>query len=275
MKKKQTYLLLAACLLFTSCATGPPDVPRRLQTPGGRGMGGKIVVLPTRPGVKQRVLVVRPDGKARGSVLLFKGGSGSNPFSEVSHGFILGGNFLTRSAPLFARQGFIAVIVDTLSDCSGGFADFDRQSPKHIKDIQAVVSYLSEKGDTPIFLVGTSRGTYSVAYLAQKMTSEHVKGIVLTSSMDDIGLRTTKYPVLFVHHRDDGCFVTTYSNALQSYERVSSPQKLFVTVEGGKPRTGRECGPFAQHGFIGQESEVVKVITDWAQGKPVPDKVGP
>jgi len=237
--------------------------------------GGKIVVLPTRPGVKQRVLVVRPDGKARGSVLLFKGGSGSNPFSEVSHGFILGGNFLTRSAPLFARQGFIAVIVDTLSDCSGGFADFDRQSPKHIKDIQAVVSYLSEKGDTPIFLVGTSRGTYSVAYLAQKMTSEHVKGIVLTSSMVDIGLGTTKYPMLFVHHQDDGCRVTTYSNALLSYDRVSSPKKLFVTIEGGKPATGRECGPFAEHGFLGKESEVVKVITDWAQGKPIPDRVGP
>ena len=275
MKKKQTYLLLAACLLFTSCAMGPPDVPRRLQAPGGRGMGGEIVVLPTRPGVKQRVLVVRPDEKARGSVLLFMGSTGRKPFREVSAGFILGRNFLTRSALFFTRQGFIAVLVDTPSDRSGGFADSDRQSPKHIIDIQAVVSYLSEKGDTPIFLVGTSRGTYSVAYLAQKMTSEHVKGIVLTSSMNNIGLGTTKYPVLFVHHQDDECSGTTYVNALQSYERVSSPQKTFVTVRGGKYPVGRACGVFAQHGYIGQESEVVKVITDWAQGKPIPDKVGP
>ncbi len=43
---------------------------------------------------------------------------------------------------------------------------------------------------------------------------------------------------------------------------------------GGTP-WGRECGAFTEHGFIGKESEVVKVITDWAQGKPIPDKVGP
>ena len=265
MINKKILMLFVAWLLFAGCST-TPDVLRG---------GGEIVVLPTRPGIKQRVLILRPDGKAKGSVLLFKGGPGSNPFYEVSDGFILGGNFLTRSAPLFARQGFIAVIVDTPSDRSGGFADYDRQSPKHLKDIQAVVSHLLEKGDTPIFLVGTSRGTYSVAYLAQEMTSEHVKGIVLTSSMDDIGSVTTKYPVLFVHHRDDECFVTTYSNAVQSYERTSSPQKAFVTVRGGKPPRGRVCGAFAQHGFIGKESQVVKVITDWAQGKPIPDNIGP
>lgn len=278
MKKKKTYLLLAACVLIAGCATGPtgpPDVLRRPQTPGGRGVWGEIKVMPTRPGAKQRVLIVRPSGKTKGYVVLFKGGTGTDPFTELSDGFKLSGNFLTRSAALFALQGFIAVLVEPPSDQSAGFGDIFRESRKHLKDIQVLVSHLAEQGDNPIFLIGTSRGTYSVAYLAQEMRSEHIKGIVLTSSMDDIGLRTTKYPVLFVHHRDDGCFVTTYSNALQSYERVSSPQKLFVTVEGGKPRTGRECGAFAQHGFIGQESEVVKVITDWAQGKPVPDKVGP
>ena len=132
-----------------------------------------------------------------------------------------------------------------------------------------------EKGDTPIFLIGTSRGTYSVAHAARELTGEHIKGVVLTSSMDDIQLGVTKYPVLFVHHQNDECYVTTYLNALQSYQLVSSPKKFFVTVRGGKPSVGRLCGPFAKHGFIGKESEVVKVITDWAQGKPIPDKVGP
>jgi len=275
MKKKQTYLLLAACLLFTSCATGPPDVPRRLQTPGGRGIGGEIVVLPTRPGVKQRVLVVRSEEKAKGSVVLFMGGPGTTPFWKAGDGFNLAGNFLIRSTSLFTQQGFVAVIVEPPSDQSGGFGDIFRESPMHAKDIQVVVSHLAERGDTPVFLVGTSRGTLSVAYLAAELKSNHVKGIVLTSSMDNISLEKTDYPVLFVHHQEDECFVTTYADALQSYERVSSPQKAFVTVRGGKPATGRECGPFAEHGFLGKEIEVVKVITDWAQGKPIPDRVGP
>ena len=238
-------------------------------------MGGEIVVLPTRPGVKQQVLVVRPEEKAKGSVVLFMGGPGTTPFWKAGDGFNLAGNFLIRSTSLFTQQGFVAVLVEPPSDQSGGFGDIFRESPMHAKDIQVVVSHLAERGDTPVFLVGTSRGTLSVAYLAEELKSNHVKGIVLTSSMDNISLEKTDYPVLFVHHQEDECFVTTYANALQSYERVSSPQKTFVTVRGGKPATGQECGPFAEHGFLGKESEVVKVITDWAQGKPIPDRVGP
>ncbi len=96
MKKKQTYLLLAACVLIAGCATGPtgpPDVLRRPQTPAGRGVWGETKIMPTRPGVEQRVLIVRPDGKAKGSVLLFRGGDGSQPFSEVSDGFLTGSGY--------------------------------------------------------------------------------------------------------------------------------------------------------------------------------------
>ena len=281
MKKKQTYLLLAACLLIAGCATGPtrpPDVLRRPQTPGGRGVWGEIKVIPTRPGVKQRVLIVRPNGKTKGYVVLFKGGPGTDPFTELSDGFKLSGNFLTRSATLFALQGFIAVLVEPPSDQSAGFGDIFRESRKHLKDIQVLVSHLAEQGDNPIFLIGTSRGTYSVAYLAGEMTSERVKGIVLTSSRDDIILDTTKYPVLYVHHRDDECVSTQYLGALATYARVSSPKKSFVTVEGGKPNPfgiSGSCVGVGYHHFRGLESEVVKVITDWAQGKPIPDKVGP
>ena len=278
MKKKQTYLLLAACVLIAGCTTGPtrpPDVLRRPQTPGGRGLWGETKVMPTRPGVEQRVLIVRPSRKTKGYVVLFKGGPGTNPFTELSDGFKLSGNFLTRSAALFALQGFIAVLVEPPSDQSAGFGDIFRESRQHLKDIQVLVSHIAEQGDSPIFLIGTSRGTLSVAYLAEELKSNHVKGIVLTSSMDNISLEKTDYPVLFVHHQDDPCFMTSYSNALLSYERVSSPKQFFVTVRGGKPPRGRDCGAYSEHGFIGQESEVVKVITDWAQGKPVPKQVGP
>jgi len=46
-----------------------------------------------------------------------------------------------------------------------------------------------------------------------------------------------------------------------------------VKVRGGEPPRGRDRGAYSEHGFIGQKSEVVKVITDWAQGKPVPKQV--
>ena len=269
---KKTFLLLVVWFLMDGYSMGSPDVPRRSQTPDGKGVWGELVSLPSRPGVQQRILVVRTDTASKGSLVLFKGGRGGlDPFDEVSDGFVLAQNFLVRSAPLFALQGFLAVIVDTPSDTR----KILRESPEHVKDIQAIVSYLTKKGDTPIYLVGTSRGTTSVDYLAQHLQSNHVKGIVLTSSMDSLSLYKTDYSVLFVHHQDDPCFVTSYSNALQSYGRVSSPKKFFVTVRGGSTPRDRDCGPLTEHGFIGKEAEVVKVIADWAKGKAVPKKVGP
>jgi len=107
------------------------------------------------------------------------------------------------------------------------------------------------------------------------MTENHIKGVILTSSFNDLGFEATKYPVLFLHHQDDGCGSTLHEGAWQWYERVSSPRKAFVTVRGGDTPRGRVCGAFAEHGFIGKESEVVKVITDWAQGKPIPNTIGP
>lgn len=274
MTHKEVFILLVGCFFFSGCSS-TPDRSLRSQTANERHVKGELVVLPTRPGVTQGILILRPVGKAKGSILLFMGGEGAGAFSEAGDGFILGGNFLIRSAPLFVRQDFVAVIVDTPSDNPFGISQSFRKSPQHLRDIQAVVSHLVEKGDTPIFLAGTSRGTHSVAYLAQRMTEGQIKGVILTSSMYNLGFEATNFPVLFVHHQDDACRVTAHAGAWQWYENVYSPRKAFVTVRGGDPDRGRVCGAFAKHGFIGKEKDVVQVITDWAQGTPILNTIGP
>ena len=87
------------------------------------------------------------------------------------------GNFLVRSAPLFARAGFVAVIADAPSDESGGMDDHFRSSKAHHADIRGAVDFLVSEGVSRVFLVGTSRGTVSAAYLASVMTHPNVKGL--------------------------------------------------------------------------------------------------
>ncbi len=64
--------------------------------------------------------------------------------------------------------------------------DTFRNSPKHAQDIEKAIEFLAGQGLQPVYLVGTSRGTLSVAYLGIALKDERIKGIVLTSSLPGI-----------------------------------------------------------------------------------------
>ena len=174
-----------------------------------------VVDVPTRPSVSQRIVVLSPaDPKA--TVILFAGGHGGLQIFP-SGSFKWGeGNFLVRTRQLFADQGLLVAIVDAPSDRQrppylSGF----RQRPEHAADIKAVIAWLREQAKVPVWLVGTSRGTQSAAYIATELTgAEGPDGLVLTSTIlaDDKGrpvpampLGKLRIPVLVVHHEQDGC----------------------------------------------------------------------
>ncbi len=132
----------------------------------------------------------------------------------------------------------------------------------------------------PVFLVGTSRSTISVAYLAVALDGE-IAGAVLTSSLFYGVPRTNprpvlagfdwsaiKMPALVVHHEDDGCFATPYREATRLANRFP-----LVTVHGGKPAESGPCEPFAPHGFLGKEAETVDAIAAWMLGRPFPKEI--
>ena len=94
-------------------------------------------------------------------------------------------------------------------------SDDFRVSKEHHSDIRAAVDFLVSEGACEVFLIGTSRGTLSVAYLATVMTHANVEGYVLTASLEDVVFHTEKIkrPVLMAHHADDECRVTTLTGA--------------------------------------------------------------
>ena len=235
------------------------------------------VRIPTRQGVRQRLLIAMAANAGRKAVILFKGGVGTPITWEKGAHFTLSINFLVRSAPLFARAGFVTAIADAPSDRSGGMDDHFRSSKAHHADIKASVDFLVSEGAREVFLIGTSRGTVSVAYLASVMTHPGVKGYVLTASVETIvfDMERIEHPVLIVHHADDECHVTTLTGAVASYRTITkSPRKHFITVSGGDMSLTHRCRAMSAHGFIGAERETVAAVVDWMNGKTPPEHVG-
>jgi pimeloyl-ACP methyl ester carboxylesterase len=233
----------------------------------------KIIDIPTRAGVTQRFLLISPPD-ARAAVILFAGGHGGLQLSESGAMQWGKGNFLVRSAPLFAERKLAVAIIDAPSDRQspphlGGF----RQSPEHAADVKALIAWLRENIKLPVWLVGTSRGTQSAAAVAIRLGGrEGPDGVVLTATIvsdtrsrpvTDMALEKLKIPVLVVHHEQDACRNTLYSDVPRLMEKlVSVPRKELVVFRGGENQ-GNPCAGRAYHGFNALESEVVEKIAAW------------
>jgi hypothetical protein len=235
----------------------------------------QVVEIPTRPGVTQRFVYLAPD-RPKAAVILLAGGHGG---LQISGGdsFKWGkGNFLVRSRQLFASQGLAVAVVDAPSDRQwppflGGF----RQTDQHVADIKAVIGWLKQS-TLPVWLVGTSRGTQSAAYIATQLgvAAGGPDGLVLTSTIladkssravPEMPLDRLAIPVLAVHHEQDACKVSAYSQISYLMNKLAViPTKELVIMKGGSS-SGDPCEAFAYHGFNGLEHAVVAKIATWIQ----------
>ncbi len=247
------------------------------QTPFAR-VPQKVIDIPTRPGVTQRFVYIEP-GNPAAAVILFAGGHGGLQISQ--NGSFKWGeqNFLVRTRQLFAENGLSVAVVDAPSDRQvspflGGF----RQTPEHVADIKAVIAWLKQQANVPVWLIGTSMGTLSAAFVATQVGpgSGGPDGLVLTSTILSLDggrpvpampLQNIAIPVLIVHHEKDGCKLCAYGQIPGLMEKLSStPRKELMTFKGGENR-GDPCEALAYHGFNGLEKDVVKKIGEWIGGK--------
>lgn len=231
------------------------------------------VDLPSRPGVTQRILVITPE-KPKAAVILFAGGNGGIQIRPDGR-ILRGGNFLVRSRQLFADQDFTTVVIDAPSDKqSYPYLSGSRQTAEHVADVKAVMAWLRQQAAIPIWLIGTSRGTQSVAWVATRLATADggPDGIVLTSTMltdrtsravPEMELDRLRIPVLVVHHRDDACRYCLLSDMPRLMDRLTAPpRRELIVVEGGTS-VGDPCEARAWHGFNGIERDVVRRITAW------------
>jgi hypothetical protein len=233
----------------------------------------QVVDLPTRPGVTQRFIVLAPP-QPKATVILFSGGDGGlsiQPDGTLNRGK---GNFLVRTRQLFADQGFLVAVIDAPSDrqhapyLEGGF----RQSAEHVTDIKAVIAWARGQADIPVWLVGTSRGTLSAAYVATELSggTDGPDGLVLTSTIltdkkgrpvPSMPLDRLHIPVIVAHHKDDACPLCAYSRIPALMDELTNvPRKQLLTFSGGESKDA-PCEAFSFHGYNGIESDVVSQVS--------------
>jgi len=240
-----------------------------------------IEIIPTRPNVTVRLLVIKPSVKASTALLLFPGNNGSKHFGEHEGRFWVSRNFLMRTARDFASMGYLVVAVDTPSDQKSGMADAFRMSACHAEDVRKILAHLKERHRaSAVYLAGTSRGTISASYLASVFENTSIAGVILASTVSPaelggVDLADIDNPVLIVQHARDECRSTPLQAALSLKANLTeSPRVDLVQVTGGLPPASGACEALSPHGFYGTEQPVLRVIGDWIQGKAVPEKIG-
>jgi hypothetical protein len=227
-----------------------------------------VADIPTRPGVHVRVEITTPPIEARGILVLFAGGNGILAIAQDGTLRSGKGNFLIRSRAEFAKSD------RQTAPYLGGV----RQTESHVADVKATLAWLRARvPNLPIWLVGTSRGTQSVAYFASQVRHADggADGIVLTATIfsDDrsravpaMALDRIDVPTLFVHHRRDACRHCDFAAAEPTLARVAAaPRKALIAMDGGIAQ-GDPCEAFAHHGFNGIETQTIAEIIGWIGG---------
>ncbi|MGC3963658.1 MAG: alpha/beta hydrolase [Rhodocyclaceae bacterium] len=241
--------------------------------PVAQAQSEKMVEIPTRPGVTQRLSVIATPG-AKAAVILFSGGDGGLQIGEDGQPARQKGNFLVRTRQSFAAQGLFVVMVDAPSDRQAPpFLQGFRQSAQHVADVKAVIAWTRSASKLPVWLIGTSRGTQSVGFAATELSgADGPDGIVLSSTIliDDKGrpvpdmpLDRLHIPVLVQHHEQDGCPLCAYSQVPGLMRKLQgAPRSELQTFGGGRNR-GDPCEAMAYHGFNGVEDLVVRRAAEW------------
>lgn len=116
-----------------------------------------------------------------------------------------------------------------------------RGGREHLIRIESAVRYYRSKTGLPVWLVGHSNGGISLTeflkYARKNNRMDLIGGMVASAIRNESYFEgPIDFPMLFIHHRKDGCFVTTYSASFRNYEKVkafSSAPVEFATVETG------------------------------------------
>ncbi len=240
----------------------------------------EVVTIPTREGVTDSYLLTHDSDSPNIALIAFVGGEGVlNLRKRAEAGpvrFGAGANVLVRIREQLGSGDVAYVLLDAPSDrLAQGMSDDFRMSADHAADVRAVIADLrSRYPGIRIDLIGTSRGTISVAPLAVAL-ADSVHSVVLSSTvtvasrggpgLSRFDFSTINVPVLFVHHRDDACRVSPYF-----YVERAAKQGALVTVSGGDPPKSDACEPLSPHGYYGRETAVVQAVRAYLHGQDFP-----
>ena len=251
---------------------------------------GQIVSIATHEGTTTRYALSLPAANAPtppAVLVLMVGGGGDLKLDERGCARALDGNPVVRAIPVFLKQGLVSALVDTSSDYPGeeGLGGF-RLALAHAADLGKIIADLRARTHAPVWLVGHSRGTISVANAAAHLQGPSAPdGIVLMSAMLVGGakgwvtqtvlsapLEDVRMPVLVLGHADDKCVRSPAALMNRIIERTGSAREQTVTLTGGSEAVGavpsvEACGARMPHGFFNLDAEFAAGIARFVRGE--------
>jgi hypothetical protein len=236
-------------------------------------------------GEKIRAVLLKPDNP-KGSVILFAGANGRLDITAGGEITKLRFNQLVRTRELYAQAGYATLVPDIAPSFKVGannVVDLYRASRGFAQDVGAMVKYLRGVVPKPVVVVGTSRGSLSVANGVAKLRSEQdgrPDAAVLTSAFMRVGAgvegltiwkiasgnaRSLDVPTLLVWHVNDTCQHTAASSVgpFRTWYQGSGRKLAERSFSGGLPAESEPCEARSPHGFWGLDPEVVGAITGW------------
>ncbi len=153
-----------------------------------------------------------------------------------------------------------------------------RMSDNHAADIGVVAAYLKKQAPVPVWLVGTSMGTFSAA---EGAIAGKADGLVLTSTIThsnprwdiakrqpdavaDMALDRITVPALIVANGEDSCAQPPPSGATKLKRALTHAAKVdVVMLSGGLPPRSEPCEAKSRHGHFGIEVKAVGAIADF------------
>jgi len=222
--------LLAVAALLATIAASPPEV----------------TVLSNQ----HRLVIERPEtATVRGAVLLIPGGS--TKLRLGPNGQTRSPNFVIRTREKLLEAGFAVAYMDDPSD------------------LREPIARLREVGK-PVVLLSTSRGTIVAAQNAARLGDQGPDLLILTSpvtvgfdSLTAVNLQPIAIPTLITANSEDSCRASPPAGASALVSRLAHPTFMQFTSTQLK---GDPCEPFAPHGYLGIEDDVLSKIVGWITG---------
>ena len=136
--------------------------------------------------------------------------------------------------------------------------------------IESAVRFYKGKTGLPVWLMGHSNGGISLTeflkYARKNNRMDLIGGMVASAVRNESYFdEPIAFPILFMHHKFDGCSVTTPSASFRNYEKVktfSTSPVEFVTIQSGSAEPRDPCRS-GYHMYFGAGEEVANHLDEF------------
>ncbi len=237
-------------------------------------------VIPIEPVEKGFFISAAPSmtmywqGKASRAVLIFiPGGEGYIGLKEGQndHKAYLYQALKRLTDPALTSGRFDVVLLDSPGELSPRQPyPSARGATDHLVRIESAIRYYKTKTGLPVWLMGHSNGGISLTeflkYAQKNMKMDLLAGFIASGARNESYFEAPlAFPMLFLHHRKDGCSHTLPDASYGNYQKVKAFNPApteFIYVTGGEAQTNDPCRS-GFHMYFGAGEEVAKDIDDF------------